>query len=111
MPHLLAGYLLAVGMAKARDPGGDDLALPLDLLIQRLERAHATASRSDGEAGAGAPASRTSASATSSMDSSASTLTRSVGSWLRSVPLARFVHGKPAASNALASDPPPVTMW
>ena len=41
------------------------------------------------------PASSTSAIATSSIPSSASTLTRSPGSWLRSVPLARFVHGKP----------------
>ena len=51
-----------------------------------------------------------SAIATSSMPSSASTLTRSSGSWLRSVPLARFMHGNPAALNALASDPPPVTI-
>jgi hypothetical protein len=49
-----------------------------------------------------------SASTTSSIPSSAATLTRSVGSWLRSVPLARFVHAKPAASSALASEPPPV---
>ncbi len=33
-----------------------------------------------------------------------------VGSWLRSVPFARFMHGNPAAMNALASDPPPVTI-
>src|SRR5215218_6944324 len=48
---------------------------------------------------------------TSSIPSRASTLTRSVGSWLRSVPLARFTQRKPAASSALASLAPPVTMW
>jgi hypothetical protein len=42
------------------------------------------------------------------MPSSATTETRSVGSWLRSVPLARHTHGKPAAWSAFASDPPPL---
>ncbi len=55
-----------------------------------------------------AATSSTSARTTSSIPSSAATLTRSVGSWLRSVPLARLVHGKPWASSALASEPPPV---
>ena len=50
------------------------------------------------------------ASATSSIPSSAATLTRSPGSWLRSVPLARFAQEKPAASSALASEAPPVTI-
>ena len=44
------------------------------------------------------------------MLSSAATETRSVGSWLRSVPLARFTHWNPATSSALASEPPPVTI-
>ena len=58
----------------------------------------------------GAAQASSSANVTSSIDSSAATLTRSVGSWLRSVPLARFVTGRPWASRAFASDPPPVTM-
>ncbi len=49
-----------------------------------------------------------SANVTSSIPSSAAVLTRSVGSWLRSVPLARFVQCRPLASKALASEPPPV---
>jgi hypothetical protein len=44
------------------------------------------------------------------MPSSAEKLTRSVGSWLRSVPSARFTHGKPADYNEFASDAPPVTI-
>ena len=55
-------------------------------------------------------AASSSASATSSIPSSAATVTPSSGWWLRSVPLARFTQWKPAASSALASDPPPVTM-
>ena len=47
---------------------------------------------------------------TSSMLSRASRLTRSVGSWARSVPLARFTQAKPAASSALASLAPPLAM-
>ena len=49
-----------------------------------------------------------SANVTSSMPSSAATATRSSGSWLRSVPLARFVTCSPALMKALASEPPPV---
>ena len=52
--------------------------------------------------------SSSSANVTSSMPSSAATLTRSRDSWLYSVPLARFVQCSPAASKALASEPPPV---
>ena len=46
----------------------------------------------------------------SSIDSSAYCVTRSVGSWLCSVPLATFTHGMPAASKTLASDAPPVAI-
>ena len=42
------------------------------------------------------------------MPSSAATDTRSVGSWLRSVPLARLTHVKPLTASALASDAPQV---
>ena len=38
------------------------------------------------------------------------TPTRSVGSWLCSVPLARLTHSMPWTASALASDPPPVTI-
>jgi hypothetical protein len=44
------------------------------------------------------------------MLSSAATLTRSSGSWLRSVPLARQMACRPAASKALASEPPPLSI-
>jgi hypothetical protein len=47
---------------------------------------------------------------TESMSSSAAKLTRSVGSWLRSVPLARQMQWKPLTSSALASEPPPETI-
>ena len=46
----------------------------------------------------------------SSMESSAATVTRSVGSWLCSVPLATLTVGMPAASRTFASDAPPVAM-
>ena len=47
---------------------------------------------------------------TSSIESSAATETRSVGSWLCSVPLAMLIVGMPAASSTLASDAPPVAI-
>src|SRR4051794_20108854 len=91
--------LVAVLVAERLLADGEDLALVARLGLGLLEaRAHTTA------------ASSSSASATSSMPSSAATATRSVGSWLRSVPLARFTHEKPPASSTFASDPPPVTM-
>ena len=37
-------------------------------------------------------------------------LTRSPGSWLRSVPLARFTQSNPCAISALASEPPPLAI-
>ena len=63
------------------------------------------------EAGAhAAAASSSSVKPTASIDSSAATETRSVGSWLCSVPLATFTHGMPAASKTFASDAPPVAI-
>ena len=47
---------------------------------------------------------------TSSIVSSAHSVTDSSGWWLRSVPLATFSTGRPAAMNAFASLPPPVVM-
>ena len=55
-------------------------------------------------------ASSTIASVISRIRSSASTVTDSVGSWLRSVPFATFRTGRPAETRALASLPPPVLM-
>src|SRR3954467_14688745 len=98
VPHDLARDLLAVLVAERLRADRDELALVPGLPAGGLEaRAHAAASSSK-------------AKATSSMPSSAATETRSVGSWLRSVPLARLTHGSPAASSALASEPPPVTI-
>src|SRR3954453_4368944 len=97
VPHDLARDLLAVLVAERLRADRDELALVPGLPAGGLEaRAHAAA------------ASSSKAKATSSMPSSAATETRSVGSWLRSVPLARLTHGSPAASSALASEPPPV---
>ena len=91
----LALDLLAVLVAEAAALDREELALVDRLAAGALEPgAHAASSK------------RTSA--TSSIPSSAATETRSVASWLRSVPLARLMHGKPAAWSALASDPPPV---
>ena len=95
----LARDLLPVLVAEGVLDDGEDLALVPRLARDPLEaRAHTAA------------ASSSSAKATSSMLSSASTETRSVGSWLRSVPLARFTHWNPATSSTLASEPPPVTI-
>src|SRR3954447_13122831 len=97
VPHDLARDLLPVLVAERLRADRDELALVAGLPAGGLEaRAHAAA------------ASSSRAKATSSMPSSAATETRSVGSWLRSVPLARLTHGSPAASSALASEPPPV---
>ena len=96
---------------EARAVGGDHgCPAQLQQLVPPSARARATRT-TDGRDhyGCSAAASR-SAKVTSSMDSSAATLTRSVGSWLRSVPLATLVQGNPAASSALASDAPPVTI-
>ena len=49
-------------------------------------------------------------SATSSIPFNATSDTRSVGSWLRSVPFARQMQAKPDACSALASDPPPLAI-
>src|SRR3954447_23495410 len=96
--HDLARDLLPVLVSEGLRAHREDLALVLRLAVDRLEaRGHVAASSS-------------SARATSSMPSSAATETRSVGSWLRSVPLARFTQGRPMASSALASEPPPVAM-
>src|SRR4029079_4771148 len=48
--------------------------------------------------------------AMSSISLSACSLTRSVGAWLFSVPLATWTVGMPAASKTFASDAPPVVM-
>ncbi len=95
MPHLLPAHLLAVLEAKPRHAGLEHLPVPLHFRAG-LGELHPAASI-------------TSAYATSSMPSSASTLTRSVGSWLRSVPLARQMHSNPLTWSALASEPPPVS--
>src|SRR5215203_5080697 len=90
--------LLPVLVAEGVRAQRDEAALVDGLGPDALEaRAHAADSMS--------------ASATSSVPSSAATETRSLGSWLRSVPLARFTQCRPAASSAFASDPPPVLMW
>src|SRR5829696_9144591 len=95
----LARRLLPVLVAERLLADGEDLALVAGLRAGGLEaRAHTSAAASSREK------------ATSSMPSSAATATRSVGSWLCSVPLARFTHGKPLASRTLASEPPPVTI-
>ncbi len=96
-----------VGRTDQRDVG--DRGAPLAAGVDRqalLERVR----RTRGEHGGAPQAEHASSSAnvTSSMPSSAATATRSSGSWLRSVPLARFVTCRPAAMNALASEPPPV---
>src|SRR5215213_7803105 len=95
----VARDLVAVLVAERLRPDGEDLPLVLRLAAERLEARRHTAAASSRRA-----------SATSSMSSSAATATRSVGSWLRSVPLARFTQESPETSSALASDPPPVTM-
>src|SRR5919109_1135501 len=92
----LAFGLLAVVVAEAVDPDGGNPPLPRGLAADALER-HALAA--------------TSASVTSSIVSSASTVTDSSGWWLRSVPFAMFTTGRPAATKALASLPPPVAMY
>src|SRR3954454_1965822 len=95
----LARRLLAVLVTERLLANAEDLALVLRLGADGLELGAHTAA-----------ASSSSAKATSSIPSSAATATRSVGSWLRSVPLARFTQVKPPASSTFASDPPPVTM-
>src|SRR5919109_1339125 len=92
----LAFGLLAVVVAEAVDPDGGDPALPRGLAADALE-GHALAA--------------TSASVTSSIVSRASTVTDSSGWWLLSVPFAMFTTGRPAATKALASLPPPVAMY
>src|SRR5215208_4839984 len=104
--------VLAVLVAERLAADAEELALQEGLGVGALEGgAHADGCSAVVGSGSGsAAASSRSASATSSMPSSAATDTRSVGSWLRSVPLARFTHGKPPASRALASEPPPVAI-
>ena len=89
------------------DVGDRRTALVADVDRQALLDRVGRARHRDGGAPQAEHAS-SSANATSSIPSSAATLTRSSGSWLRSVPLARFVQCRPAASKALASEPPPV---
>src|SRR5215210_6734977 len=108
----LALGVLAVLVAERLPADAEEFALEEGLGVGALEGgAHAVGCSAVVGWGSGsAAAASSSASATSSMPSSAATDTRSVGSWLRSVPLARCTHGNPATSSALASDPPPVTM-
>src|SRR3954453_4864816 len=90
---------LAVLVAEGVAPDGDELAVEQGFRAEALEvGAHATAASSRRER------------VTSSIESSAATETRSVGSWLRSVPLATLTVGMPAASSTFASDAPPVAM-
>jgi len=98
----LAPDLLAVLVAEGLEGDGGQLALVDGL------RGGAVKARAHGRASTRA-ASSSSARQTSSIDSRAATATRSVGSWFRSVPLARLTTvGPPAAISALASEPPPV---
>src|SRR5438270_3336724 len=101
MPDLLALDLVSVVIPEALDADGDDRPAVDGLLADAPKATHAPTSRA---------ASSTIASAISSRFSSASTLIRSPGSWLCSVPSARLVHEKPAASNELASEAPPESM-
>ena len=95
----LADRLLAVLVAEVAALDVEELALEDRLGAGALEAgAHAAA------------ASSSSVKPTSSIDSSAATETRSVGSWLCSVPLATLTHGMPAASKTFASDAPPVAI-
>src|SRR5579884_2142836 len=118
MPHLVAGHLVAVGVAEALGARAYDPALPFDLGADRFEltAAHDDAPAEAPPRGAGdpfpiaRPDSSTSAIANSNSPSSASKLIRSVGSWLCSVPSARFRQANPAARKALASEAPPVLM-
>ena len=98
--------------ADQRDVGERGPALAAEADVELLHRSVEAAGRQHDPAAQAqhAAASSSSASATSSIPSSAATETRSVGSWLRSVPLARFTHGRPAASSALASEPPPLAI-
>src|SRR4051812_5918412 len=90
---------LTILVAERVPPDGDELALEQGLGLEALEvGAHATA------------ASSRRVNATSSIESSAATDTRSVGSWLCSVPLATLTVGMPAASNTFASEAPPVAI-
>ncbi len=99
MDDELALDLLPVLVTEATALHVEELAFVDGLGADALEAgAHATA------------ASSSSVNATSSIDSSAATDTRSVGSWLCSVPLATLTQGIPAASKMFASDAPPVAM-
>jgi len=86
---------------KQLDAGGDHLPPPHDLGVHALVRAHRAPPFNS------TAASSTSAIEISSSSSSDCALIRSPGSWLRSVPSARHVHGRPAASNEFASEAPP----
>ena len=100
--------LFLAGDAAFRRVLGIDGAAPRAYARSPRAARHPARPRRRGRAGRGArrPARRagrqpaaaasSNASITSSIPSSAATLTRSVGSWLRSVPLARHMHGKPA---------------
>src|SRR5206468_4291153 len=84
-PVLVAERALADG-----EEAAGELAFGRDALEARAHGCSAQASRS--------------AKATSSIPSSATTATRSLGSWLCSVPLARLTQAKPCASSAFASE-------
>ena len=89
-------------------------ALPTGKLLRRALRERASRAPSSAPAAASgrdpSASSSSSAKVTSSMPSRATWLTRSADSWLRSVPLARLMQCRPLASNALASEPPPLRM-
>jgi flagellar basal body-associated protein FliL len=104
--HDLALDDVAVGVAEALARDAEDLAVEDRALLDGLELAVGCRHRPQPYP----DSSSSNANVTSSMPCSEAWLTRSVGSWLRSVPLARFVHARPIAANAFASEPPPVWM-
>ena len=94
VPDLLARHLAspsAMAVAARRRPARS--CPPTATSLARRDSICAARSADASPRSRPAPRS-TSAIATSSIPSSASTLTRSVGSWLRSVPLARLRHGE-----------------
>src|SRR3954452_9137463 len=102
--HDLALDLVAVGEAEAVDRERHDLAFVDRAAPDALEAAVLCAHDRDPYP----ESSSSNAKVMSSMPCSEAWVTRSSDSWLRSVPLARFVHSRPAATNAFASDAPPV---
>src|SRR4051812_42860493 len=95
----LANGLLPILVAERGALDGEELPVEDVLGLGALELGAHTAAASSSRVRA-----------MSSIAFRASVLTRSVGSWLFSVPLATFTQGMPAASKTLASEAPPVVM-